>query len=274
MINKVNQNKRAFLNKRFFAVLGAILFLTIAGFYGYKWFKQVNPEYGEINKSKGKDDLELQEKELTFYTLDNSGNLTTITSKEKFSEENIQKIINNYVGNTLKAKTSLELKVYSDEDGKHARVNIQDLNFIDFYAAHPEVSKAFPAFLVEGDTINRVPMEIQKRFAESIDKTIKENFGIQFVHWTIGGILEPNDGILYGDVPKKSQETINRTRENGLEVSSKTYFVDPEQSESSKKIEANQNGNIGGSISDTDAKMKQLLEKYPNGDIPADELPY
>ena len=103
----------------------------------------------------------------------------------------------------MKAKTSLELKVYSDEDGKHARVNIQDLNFIDFYAAHPEVSKAFPAFLVEGDTINRVPMEIQKRFAEAIDRTIKENFGIQFVHWTIGGILEPNDGILYGDVPKK-----------------------------------------------------------------------
>ena len=65
MINK-NQNKRAFLNKRFFAVLGAILFLTVTGFYGYKWFKQVNPEYGEINKSKGKDDLELQEKELLY----------------------------------------------------------------------------------------------------------------------------------------------------------------------------------------------------------------
>lgn len=233
---------------------GSILFVILVGYFlttssSMPWNK---PPQGSISSTK----KEEEKMTLKAYYLDESGELLLKTSQ--VSSRNEEEAINSYIENFLYGKPAT-VEVYTDEDGSHARISISDLNFLDYYIKHPKVSENFPAYAVEGDTEHRIPMILQRKFAESIDRTIKETYGIQFVHWTIDERLEPNDGIIFGDIPKKSQEALEGYVGEG------TYFQEIPDTEL--------RGDSNPAVDAYNAKMAELRVKYPDGNIPAEELP-
>lgn len=229
-------------------VAGA-LFLGLGAWWGYKAYT-TQPNLGELPKTTKE-----QKVEFTAYYLDDKGELT---SKPSRLEPDVEKGLNAYILNFLKGKEA-SLSVYEDEEGRHLRISISDLNFLDYYVQHPAISEVYPAYALAGDTTDRLPMVIQHRLAEAIDRTAKESYGIAHVHWTIAGRLEPNDGILFGEVPKKSAQILEGVPQG------ESYFVEPDglsNAATNKTPEETYN-----------ETMARLRLEYPDGDIPPEKLP-
>lgn len=236
----------------------AITLLLLIGVGGYFAKDKLFKNYGTIDTERAAETKTAQQN-LRAYFLDDNGEISfkdTVASDSSSMEKSIRHYIKTYFyGSPILTATS-----YEDDEGKHVRLSIDNLNFLNYYIKHPNVSKTYPAFSVKGDVEDKLPMEIQKRIAQAIDQTIKESYGVSYVHWTINNQLQANDGILFGEMPEKSRQTLE-----GVDYQA-NYFVDPDPSllNSSEIVVENE----------IDSKMAELLEKYPNGVIPPEELPY
>lgn len=268
-------------NKKLFISLGASLLFAVLAGGAFLYFNQPKTNKGTIEKPKTEqksknEDFNLKGERVegqdlhAYYVKDD---LSLEKKTYKVQSESIEKVIQGYIEKDLLAKdVDVKMEIYDDEDGKHARLSISHLNFIDYYKAHPKISEQHPAISLAGEQEDIVPATVKKLFAEAIDKTIKESFSIQYVHFTIGDKLEPNDGILFGEIPSKSQEILNKGQEDGF-VHTDSYFEDP-NTENGQLEQGSNSSQSADDLAALNEEVERLKEKYPDGNIPPDELPW
>jgi len=227
----------------------------------------------------------------TFRPSEDGKSFESTTIPFSSNKDKIQNDMRKYLQSQLCASesfsNSFDFSLSEFTDGNiYAKVTFSSLNFIDYYEKYPKLSELYPASIGAGDPTGTIPANAQKLFAEAIDKTLK-NAGADYVLFYIGNMpLGEKEGIVFGEIPQLILDIWEDDKNSGIEKTHPGQTIDEffsnsntptteliEEDKYQEEIDVKEEtqNNIN---KNTQEQMEYLRQKYPDGDIPENELPF